>query len=61
MENRKLLRKEIILEQYRNNGKSLRILFLQKYRLTDKLRAFFFSRKRLYRIKIRFDRYMLGH
>lgn len=55
------LENEIKCEEYRYNGKLLKIIFYKKISLFYKIRMIVFSNKLLYRIKIHFDRYMFGH
>lgn len=55
------LKRELICENLRYNQKSLSVLLMKNINLLTKLRMFMLSAPSLYKIKLRFDRYLLGH
>ncbi len=55
------LENELYMEELRWNKKTLKIIFLRNVSIIDKLRCIVFSNKCLYTIKIKFDRFFLGH
>lgn len=55
------LKNELLCEKYRYSGQTLKILSFHKISLFYKIRMLFFSKAFLYKIKIYFDRYFLGH
>lgn len=57
----KAMKKELKLEDLRWKGKTFSILFLTGLPLIAKLRAAMFSNKTLYKVKIKSDRFFLGH
>jgi glycosyltransferase involved in cell wall biosynthesis len=59
--NQKLLERRAKLEEFRYNGRICRILSMSKISLEDRLRALFYSNERLYKFKVKFDRFFLGH
>ena len=52
---------ELKCEKLRMEGKSFKILFVKNVSLIMRIRLFFFSKKFLYKFKVKFDRLFLGH
>lgn len=55
------MEKELYFEDLRWKGKTLKLFFIVKGSIINKLRWVCFSNKILYSIKMRFDRFLLGH
>lgn len=53
--------KKVKLEEYRYNGNSIRIIISRNIPFIEKFRAIFYSNKFLYKIKVLFDRLLMGH
>ena len=56
-----MMNRELKLEDLRWNGKTLSILFMTGIPFVTKLRFAMLSNKLLYKIKIKLDRFFLGH
>ena len=60
-EKKQMLKKELLLEEYRWKGKTWEILKCSGVSFITKMRFVVFSNEILYKIKIHLDRFILGH